>query len=105
MNDIILFQLKKISRRFANKTRRKKRKNQHYESVLQSCVLGAGKRRLLVNCPRLKGTKKWFQKYSDTCARSLKVIHLSLDKDTTKECPEYKDTDLVPPLEHCIRTR
>ena len=32
-------------------------------------------------------------------------ISFFLEQDTTRECPDYKDTDLVPPLEHCIRTR
>ena len=31
--------------------------------------------------------------------------HVSHSLDTTRECPEYKDGDLVPPLELCIRTR
>ena len=34
-----------------------------------------------------------------------KYIYFFLELDTTRECPDYKDTDLVPPLEHCIRTR
>lgn len=41
--------------------------------------------------------------YYDGLARQEEEIKLTID--TTRECPEYKDTDLVPPLEHCIRTR
>lgn len=47
--------------------------------------------------------KKFDLYYYDGLARQDEVLRLTID--TTGECPEYKDTDLVPPLEHCIRTR
>ncbi|CAH3185740.1 unnamed protein product, partial [Porites lobata] len=47
--------------------------------------------------------KKFDLYYYDGLARQDEELRLTVD--TTKECPEYKDTDLVPPLEHCIRTR
>jgi len=47
--------------------------------------------------------KKFDLYYYDGLARQDEEIRLTVD--TTRECPEYKDTDLVPPLEHCIRTR
>lgn len=47
--------------------------------------------------------KKFDLYYYDGLARQEEEIKLTID--TTRECPDYKDTDLVPPLEHCIRTR
>ncbi|KAL9961433.1 hypothetical protein ACROYT_G030371 [Oculina patagonica] len=47
--------------------------------------------------------KKFDLYYYDGLARQDEEIRLTVD--TTRECPDYKDTDLVPPLEHCIRTR
>lgn len=50
-----------------------------------------------------KSEKKFDLYYYDGLARQDEEIKLTID--TTQDCPEYKDTDLVPPLEHCIRTR
>jgi len=47
--------------------------------------------------------KKFDLYYYDGLARQDEEIRLTVD--TTRECPDYKDIDLVPPLEHCIRTR
>ncbi|KAJ7319204.1 hypothetical protein OS493_036367 [Desmophyllum pertusum] len=47
--------------------------------------------------------KKFDLYYYDGLARQDEEFRLTVD--TTRECPDYKDTDLVPPLEHCIRTR
>ncbi|XP_072028596.1 probable ubiquitin carboxyl-terminal hydrolase MINDY-4 [Amphiura filiformis] len=41
--------------------------------------------------------------YYDGLARQQEEIKLSID--TTQSCPSHDEDDLVPPLEHCIRTK
>ncbi|XP_071803789.1 probable ubiquitin carboxyl-terminal hydrolase MINDY-4 [Asterias amurensis] len=41
--------------------------------------------------------------YYDGLSRQQDEIRLSID--TTQNCPDHNDDDLVPPLEHCIRTK
>ncbi|XP_022080106.1 probable ubiquitin carboxyl-terminal hydrolase MINDY-4 [Acanthaster planci] len=41
--------------------------------------------------------------YYDGLSKQQDEIRLSID--TTQSCPEHQEEDLVPPLEHCIRTK
>ncbi|XP_048590318.1 probable ubiquitin carboxyl-terminal hydrolase MINDY-4 [Nematostella vectensis] len=50
-----------------------------------------------------KRSKKFDLYYYDGLARQDEEIRLTVD--TTQECPEYDEGDLVPPLELVIRTR
>jgi len=63
-------------------------------------ILFSAERNLLDD---LGSVKKFDLYYYDGLARQDEELRLTVD--TARECPDYKDTDLVPPLEHCIRTR
>ena len=80
MYDIIVFELKPpFSRKkdrhafckLKKEERKEKKRINTVKAFYKTCALGPRKLRLRVDGIRVKRRKKWFQKYSDTCGRSL----------------------------------